>query len=168
MTLQTNAAAVRSLLDRFTISTPDSLTHALDTLTAQVKLSMQNTQAYTIPLDQQLPAEHPIEVAAAFVHPYNVAAALVSLAVAAPQVGRDVVAPDPTAMVYVPELGGWKAVGAVQLVPVPVQISLAPPPAPAAAVPPPPPAAPAAVPLPPAPKGDIVDLVNASLGDLAA
>lgn len=160
MTLQCNPSVVAALLSRFTFGSTLDLQQAADELSKGIRLSMEHTTAYSIPLDQQLPPEATPATAAPYLHPLNIATALVNIAAA----GQ--LAVDPALLVYNPP-AGWVALASEQVTPVQVTITQpAPPPPPPPPAPAPPPPAPAVAPPPPpmaAPAASISDLVDAAI-----
>ena len=160
--LQANPEVVAALLARYTFATYNDLAAAQAELSAGVRLSMEHTQAYQIPMDQKLPEEVERTSAAPYVHPYNIAAALVSVCSSGAKLGGGNLPVDPTLQVYNTASGAWQPVAGSQ-VPT-VELTIAAPPQAIPAAPPPPPApAPAAVPPPPPPAGDLASLVGAAL-----
>jgi hypothetical protein len=143
-----NREAALSVLARYTFAHPSDLQVAKDELEAALRLSMTHTNAYTIPLDQQLPAEVDRDAAAPYVHPYNIAAALLSVWAALQPHGAPAIAAD--LLVY--DGTGWTAAATLTCSLLPIAL-----------VPPPPPVPPA----PPPPTTDLVSLVDAALAETA-
>lgn len=153
-----NPEVVADLLSRYTFATLQDLQGAVGELSTGLRLSMEHTQAYGIALDQKLPADIERTSAAPYVHPHNIASALVSVAHA----GQIVL--DSTLLVFA---GTWVPVASTPVPTVQVTIVVAPPPVhvPPAPAPPPPPPAPGIPPAPAAQGGvDLVGLVDAAMG----
>ena len=158
-----NPNVLGALLSRFTFTDTASLQHAVDTLAASIRLSTAQTAAYAqIPTDSLLPAEAELNELqiTQWVHPHNVAAALINVAKA----GQLAIPAD--LQVYVT---AWQFVAASEAPPVQVTIvppaPVAPPPPPVQAAPPAPPAPPIpAAPAAPAPPQDVTALVAAAVG----
>lgn len=136
--LQADTAVVNDLLARFPFTSFNSIVQARVELAQQIRLSMQYPQTYQIPLDQHLPAEQGLEAIAQYVHPWNVACALMNVCLNGTRFGGDNLAPQEDLQVYV---GEWKplmgctfpsAIVPAQQAP----ITAAPAPAPEVAVPP--------------------------------
>lgn len=153
-----NPEVVAGLLARYTFTDYASLLPAHTELTDGVRLSMEHTAAYSIPINQLLPPEVERTAAAPYVHPLNLAAALLSVYAAGQQLGGA-----PLALVPAPDLqvyngDAWQLVVGSPCTVTPLSLAAAPLPVPVA--PPPPP-----VPLPPtAAQADLVSLVDAALG----
>jgi hypothetical protein len=176
---QHNPFVVNGILQRFQFDSPAALTTAHASLTQALLLSMQHPQAYNAPVDQALPAEVDVDGMAAYVHPYNVAAALLAVSRAGPSVGLELTV-DPSLQVYQFDPAGWVQLQAlsphIQIAPVQVTLPAPPvPPAPPAPEVPPAPPAPPVPPAPPAPApapaapavADLSALVDAALGSTA-
>lgn len=165
--INANPVVVQALLARYTFAAPEHLRFAVSELTAGIRLSMEHTAAYGIPMDQQLPPENGTDSAAPFVHPHNIAAALISVVSGGHAIGVTDLQVDPALQLNVD--GQWQLLNGLSAPVAGLNIVLPPTPAPA----PPPPPAPAPVapaPIAPAPVAaapvvtDIAGLVSAALG----
>lgn len=144
--VQSNATVAAHTLTRcFALRTYSDVVAARVQLGQQLRLSMQHPEAYSIPLNQQLPDDQPAEAVAQFVHPWNVACALVNLCLNASRFGGEDLAPQEDLQLYA---AAWTPLGALSFPQCVVAMAPAAAPAPAQA----PPAAPA--PLPTAGTGE--------------
>lgn len=103
--LQADTSVVNALLARFPFTSYNSIVQARVLLAQQIRLSMQYPQAYQIPIGQQLPAEQGVEATAQYVHPWNVACALLNVCLNGTRFGGENLAPQEDLMVYV---GQWE------------------------------------------------------------
>jgi hypothetical protein len=150
--IQADTTVVNNLLSRFEFTSYASLVAARTVLAQAIRLSMQHPQCYTaIPLQQQLPAEFGVDNAAQYVHPWNIAAALMNVCVNGPRFGGEALAPQEDLQIH---LDTWRFLqgNTFPTAIVPMAAPPAPEPAPAPApITPVPAPAPAPAPVPAAP-----------------
>jgi hypothetical protein len=101
--LAANVPAVESVLRTFRFKTYTDLATTRTILGEQIRLSMQHPEAYQIPIDQLCPELSSGQVPAQFVHPWNIAAALMNVCVSGLRFGGDNLAPQEDLQVYVGE-----------------------------------------------------------------
>jgi hypothetical protein len=141
--IQADTGVVNDLLSRFPFTSYNSIVQARVELAQQIRLTMQHPQTYQTPIDQKLPAELGREAAAQYVHPWNLACALLNVCVNGARFGGDNLAPQEDLQVFV---GEWRPLQGCTFPSAVVPLQELPK---AAMTPPPPPAADAA-PSPPA------------------
>lgn len=103
--IQADTGVVNDLLARFPFTSYNSIVQARVELAQQIRLTMQHPQTYNTPIDQKLPPELGREAAAQYVHPWNLACALLNVCVNGARFGGDNLAPQEDLQVYV---GEWR------------------------------------------------------------
>lgn len=106
--IQSNVPVVEQLFQRFKLVDAKDVVAARLALGAQLRESMQHPETYTIPLDQPLPPGIGIDDAAKYVHPWNVACALVNLCTNMPRFGGEPIAPQEDLQLYATQ---WELLG---------------------------------------------------------
>ena len=106
--LSANAAVAEDLLRRLPFTSYSSIVQARTVLGVQLRASMAAPAPYGFSVDAPLPPDQPIEQLAAFVHPWNIAAALINVCVAGQRFGGDALAPQEDLLVYA---GEWTPLG---------------------------------------------------------
>lgn len=106
--IQANVEVATDLLSRFSFSSYNSIVQARIELAQQIRLSMQFTEAYKIPLDQKLPAGQGLETTAQYVHPWNVACALMNVCMNGSRFGGENLTPQEDLQLYANE---WVRLG---------------------------------------------------------
>lgn len=99
-----NPEAVASLMAAIPTPTAAHLTAARSLLGEGLRASMTNTALYGLPLEQTLPTGFSADTAHQFIHPHNVATALLNLCVSGPKLGVEALSPPEGLMVW---LGQW-------------------------------------------------------------
>lgn len=103
--LQANTEVVNNLLARFPFTSYNSIVQARVELAQQIRLTMQHPQTYNTPVEQQLPPDQPLQNTAQYVHPWNIACALMNVCLNGARFGGENLAPQEDLQVYV---GEWK------------------------------------------------------------
>lgn len=104
--LQADTSVVNDLLSRFPFTSYNSIVQARVELAQQIRLTMQHPQTYQTPPTQHLPPAMGREATAQYVHPWNIACALMNVCVNGARFGGDNLAPQEDLQIY--DGQGWR------------------------------------------------------------
>lgn len=93
MFIQSHTGVTEALLARLKFTSYNSIVEARALLAQQIRLTMQYPQTYQTPIEQFLPDGVDVGAAAQYVHPYNLATALINVCLNGPRFGGDAIAP---------------------------------------------------------------------------